>query len=187
MKTKVNVLNKVLSLFLVVCMLVSLVNVVRKETSALGTEEYFKVSDPSTMNAWQSIFGENVHNTSSAGTVWTDKSVFATADDFAKYGIELDDPNSFLVALSVIASNKSVSGLSSVPTDTMIVLDISSSMYPSGDPSVVSTMVTAVNSTVSKLQTMNMYNRVGVSIYFGGDTLWGTSSNSSMVLLPLGR
>ncbi len=187
MKTKVSVFNKVLSLFMVVCMLVSFVNVVREETSALEQEEYYKVSDPSTMDGWQSIFGENVHNTSSVGAVWTDKSVFATADEFAKYGIEINDPNSFLVALSVIASNKSVSGLSTVPTDTMLVLDISSSMYPGGDPSVVSTMVSAVNSTVSKLQTINIYNRVGVSIYFGGDTLWGTSANSSMVLLPLGR
>ncbi len=191
MKTKTTNWNRILSLVLVLCMLISVPNVIAQaasaEAEAKTVTQTTKVADPSTMDAWKSIFGADVLNTENAGGVWTDKSVFENAEAFSQYGITLDDEDNFLVALSVIASNKSVSGLSNVPTDTMLVLDLSSSMYPSRNPATVNTMVEAVNATIKDLQALNIHNRVGVTVYFGGETLWESKSDSSKVLLPLDR
>ncbi len=185
MKTKKGIFNRIVSIILILCMLVSIPQFVSQK--AFAADESNKVSDPSTMDDWKNYFGADVLNTFNAGGVWTDKSVFASAEQFEKLGINLDDENGFLTALSVIASNKSVEGLSNMPTDTMIVLDLSSSMYPSFNPSTVNTMVSAVNNTIKKLQEMNVNNRVGVSVYFGGEDLWFSTKNSSKVLLPLDR
>ncbi len=185
MKVKKGIFKRIVSAFLVLCMLISIPQFI--DQKAFADDEYTKVSDPSTMDDWKSYFGEDVLNTFNAGGVWTDKSVFSTDEQFEKLGISLDDDKGFITALSVIASNKSVEGLSNMPTDTMIVLDLSSSMYPSFNPSTVNTMVSAVNNTIKKLQEMNVNNRVGVSVYFGGEDLWFSSKNSSKVLLPLDR
>ncbi|MBE6648568.1 MAG: hypothetical protein E7614_03500 [Ruminococcaceae bacterium] len=185
MRTKTVFFKRALSFILVLCMLVSVPQIVKQ--SALAESEYTKIADDSTKDLWKTYFGSDVLNTENAGSVWTDKSVFTSADEFKDYGISLNDENGFLVALSVIASNKSVSGLSNVPTDTMIVLDLSSSMYPSRDPATVNTMVDAVNNTITSLQSLNIHNRVGVSVYFGGSTLWESKADSSKVLLPLDR
>ena len=74
-----------------------------------------RVTDPSTMNGWTSFFGEDVLSTENAGRIWTDKSVFTSADAFNNSYITLSDPNNFLVALSAISSNKSIVGYSNIP------------------------------------------------------------------------
>ncbi len=185
MKQNNSIFKRILSLFLVVCMLVGLPQIVRME--ALAESEFSKVSDPSTMDSWKDLFDPDVYNTENAGVVWTDKSVFTSANAFGKYGITMDNENAFLASLSLIASNKSVTGISTAPTDTMIVLDLSSSMYSSG-PETVNTMVNAVNQTLTQLQAMNINNRVGVSIFFGGEELWPVEGEKyNMVLLPIDR
>lgn len=50
------------------------------------------------------------------------KSVFTDDDAFSGTGIAMNGTNdSFLVALSAIASNTSVTGMSNAPTDTMLL------------------------------------------------------------------
>ncbi|MBQ9169161.1 MAG: VWA domain-containing protein, partial [Oscillospiraceae bacterium] len=125
-----------------------------------------------------------------AGGVWTDKSVFTDAASFV--AAEKDAPadltvgnNNFLVSLSALASNKEVVGQSAVPTDTMLVLDLSNSMDTSQS---VPSMISAANATIKALLEMNDNNRVGVVLYSGN-----TSSNqaaqtsSATVILPLDR
>ncbi len=182
--------KRIISLFLALLMLFSTVQIIGLKSYAEDSiPADTRKSDPSTMNDWTKYFGSNIMSTENAGAVWTDKSVFTNADAFKGTGITMDGTNnqSFLVALSAMASSQSVTGMSNVPTDTMIVLDLSSSMYPNMNPSTVQTMLSAVNSTINKLQNINKHNRVGVVIYYGRENLSQSQSTHSIVMLPLDR
>ncbi len=142
-----------------------------------------RVADPGTMDGWKAFFGEDVLSTENAGRIWTDKSVFTSADVFDNEYIKLSDPDNFLVALSAIASNKSIVGYSNLPSDTMLVLDVSNSMSSDN----LRAMVQATNDAMRKLYELNNHNRVGIILYSG--TAWGGSypKTSARVLLPLDR
>ena len=145
-----------------------------------------KIADPGTLNDWKLFFGPDKKDTTYAGSVWTDKSVFNTVGEYLtatdeaddNISLSLSDPNNYLVALSAIASSKSVEGFSTLPSDTILVLDLSGSMVQGGDS--VTPMVQAANSAITKLQELNANNRVGVVAYSYG-------SNAAEVILPLGR
>ncbi len=148
-----------------------------------------KVADPSTMDLWKNFFGSEVLHTQNAGGVWTDKSVFADASAFADIvdangdrRITLDSVNNFLVALSAIASNKEITGYTNIPTDTVLVLDVSGSMNDnSGNNDAVQELVDAANLAIKELTAVNKYNRIGIVLYSGD------GSGAGQVLLPLGR
>ena len=176
---------RILSLLLCLTMLVGYLPL----GNVRAAEADNRVADPSTMDDWKDLFLSNSLNTENAGAVWTDKSVFKDSLAFKGTGITQDDDQSFLVALSAIASNMSVTGISNIPTDTMMILDMSSSMYNgfNKQPDTVQNMVDAVNSSIVKLQALNAHNRVGVVIYYGGSTRAQSDSTCSTVLLPLDR
>ncbi len=148
-----------------------------------------RVTDSVTLNDWQRYFGEQVPSTQNSGNVWTDKSVMTDADVLGVDGVTLDNENGFLVALSAIASNTAVSGMTNIPTDTMLVLDLSSSLYRDAErePSVLRAALDAINAAVGKLQSANRYNRVGVVVYSGGENGALSDTSHAQVLLPLGR
>ncbi len=150
-----------------------------------------RVSDPSTLDGWKAYFAPEGGDlsTENAGGVWTNKSVLTAADPFAGSGITLGSSDNFLVALSAIASNKTVTGMSSLPTDTMLVLDVSGSMNnDQGNNNVASQLVSAANETIRALLEMNPHNRVGVVLYSGMRETGGHAQTSDAVLiLPLGR
>ena len=177
--------KRFLSLLLCLALLLSYLPV----WGTAAAEEDTRVADPSTMDGWKQLFLPENPNTENAGGVWMDKSVFADDSAFAGTGITLNDDESFLVALSAIASNMSVTGMSNTPTDTMMILDLSSSMYNGSNrtTTTVQTMLDAVNSSIVKLQSINEHNRVGVVIYYGGQDRIQSDSSNSMVLLPLDR
>ncbi len=168
--------------------------------AASGGEDT-RVADNTTLDGWQEYFGSDDENfnTRYAGYVWTDKSV--TTDDSAfGYAKELadnsghivisDDENNFLVSLSAMAASKSITGQDNKPTDTMIVLDMSSSMYKNSTdriPGPITAMIDSVNSTIKQLQELNVNNRVGVTVYYGGPDLNQAPANSYQVWLPLDR
>lgn len=183
MKTKLT--KRALSILICLAMLLSLLPVV---TYAADTATD-RIADPSTMDSWKDMFLADSLSTANAGAVWTDKSVFTDASAFAGTGISRDSDNSFLVALSAMGANMSVTGLSHTPTDTMIILDLSSSMYNgySRNPATVKTMLASVNSSIDELQAINPHNRVGVVIYFGGENRLQSDKTNSMVMLPLDR
>lgn len=149
-----------------------------------------RVADDPTWNGWESLFGPKHPSTENAGAVWTDKSVF-TADnlplEFTNAGGKLADTgDNFLVALSAIASNKEIVGYSTIPTDTVLVLDLSGSMADDGRDVA---MVRAANQAIDDLLKLNYNNRVGVVLYNGSNTGDGysTPSEGSVVFLPLDR
>lgn len=150
-----------------------------------------RVVDPSTFNSWQKLFPEN--NTEQAGRVWTDKSVFTSPDGIGKlvdangndYNLTmLDKDNNFLIALSVLASNKAIVGYSYAPTDTMLILDVSASMNNSG---YVDELVAAANNALEELLELNRHNRVGIVLYSGNSVIGNSSGSTATVLLPLDR
>ncbi len=182
--------HRLLSLLLCMALLASLLPAAMLFAGAASPEDT-RLADPSTMDGWKRFFLPDSREitTENAGGVWTDKSVFTDATAFSGTGITMDETDSFLVALSAMGSNMSVSGLSNMPTDTMMILDLSSSMYNgfSRDPATVQTMLDSVNSSIVKLQELNIHNRVGVVVYYGGPDRNQSNSTNSKVMLPLGR
>ncbi|MBQ8203001.1 MAG: hypothetical protein IJZ75_01815 [Clostridia bacterium] len=175
LKTK---LNKIMSVFLVLAIVLSLFTGVSITTMAATPDaNYTKVADAATLDGWKSFFGSTVPSTENAGGVWTDKSVFADNSAFQNL-VDADgnpiasptvDKDGFLVALSAIASNKTIVGYSHIPTDTVLALDISGSMGPStwgsSNNDAVEELVLAANAAITTLLELNNNNRVGVLLY----------------------
>ncbi len=180
MKTNV-FFKRFTSVFLVLAMMVALMPTIFAQTTQTLTSPYKLEADSVTFDSWKNVFGSNYFDTVNAGGVWTDKSVFTSASVLGSLvGIDgkplsvSNGANNFLVTLSTIAANKSIVGYSHVPTDTVLVLDVSGSMYNSSS---VSDLVTATNAAITSLQALNEHNRVGIVVY----------SATSQTLLELDR
>ncbi len=142
-----------------------------------------RVADPSTMDTWKQFYGPEATSTQYAGGVWMDKSVLTEATAFPQGTITMtDSENGFLVALSAIASNKEIRGYSTVPTDTVLVVDVSASMTPTAP-----TLTASLNATLKALLDSNYNNRVGVVLYAGADEGASSYVDSVTVLMPLDR
>ncbi len=141
-----------------------------------------KIVDNSTMNDWEQFFDEDT--TEYAGGVWTDKSVFSNAGAFPGSVTMMDANNNFLVALSALASNKEIVGYSTIPTDTMLILDLSQSMDNSGS---IPQTITAANAAIDKLLKLNKNNRVGVVLYSGNSSRGKSKTSTGKLLLSLNR
>lgn len=169
MKTNYKFSHRVLSWVLALAMVLSLfpLKVLITKSSAASVNGMDLVADKSTMDAWKDLFPIDNPSTENSGKVWLDKSVVAGNMTFgtgaAQTEISRDKVQSFLVALSAMASTKSITGSSYAPTDTMLVLDISGSMQGSD----ATNMVKAANDSIKSLLEANKYNRVGVVLYSG--------------------
>lgn len=187
MTRKYSVGNRFLSVLLTIAMLISMLPMGILPAFAAGAGSD-RVADPSTMDGWKKFFPTTGEiSTENAGGVWMDKSVFTDASAFAELGIRQNDPDSFLVALTAIAANMSITGMSHVPTDTMLVLDVSGSMNDNNN-NVAKDLVDAANESIRTLLSANKYNRVGVVLYSGPATQGGeATANDAVLILPLGR
>lgn len=152
--------------------------------------DFTEVADTSTLDGWKSVFGEpgsNRISTENAGKVWTDKSVFTNSLTSGRTTVRTSKENSMLVALSAMASNTAVKGEANVPTDTMLILDVSGSMNDNaGNNDQAENLVKSANTSIAKLLGMNPNNRVGVILY-SGTSASNTNNDAAIVLLPLGR
>ena len=161
-------------------------------STAINSESVVnRVVDDATWDEWKTLFGVDHPSTENAGAVWTDKSVFTPNALPKEYtdanGTLTDTGDNFLVALSAIASNKEIVGYSTVPTDTVLVLDVSGSM-DAGNPSRAAQMVSAANDAIRDLLALNYYNRIGVVLYSGNsDTGSATYQQGTALLMPLDR
>ncbi len=191
MKTR-RFFKRFISVVLVVSMMLAIMPTVFANTRAVQGSPYKLESDAATLNGWKSFFGADYFDTVNAGGVWTDKSVFTDASllgalvgtDGNSVSVSAGE-NNFLVALSTIAANKSIVGYSHVPTDTILVLDVSGSMGPGSGSAyndAVADMVTAANAAITSLQSLNKHNRVGVVLYSSN-----LNDDSPAILLPLGK
>lgn len=193
-------MKKILAVILSVLIVLSALPISLLSVFAESSSEGI-VADTPTIHSWKEFFGKSDDgsvNTENAGGIWVDKSVFTT-DTIKTTFPHLDKAlapsennfgeENFLVSLATIGSNKEIVGYSTIPTDTMLVLDLSSSMYGNTgkNADTVTKMVKAVNNAIEKLQSLNNYNRVGVVIYFGGPDYNQATSSAYKVLLGLDR
>ncbi len=179
--------KKVLSVVLCIALIMTYLPISAMAASA-SSNYISRVSDPSTMNTWEDFFLPNGKiSTENAGGVWMDKSVFTNNSQFGNTGITMDNNDAFLVALSAMATNMTVTGMSHVPTDTMLILDVSASMGP-GQNNVASELIEAANESIASLLDTNSHSRVGVVLYSGPTTQGGSATaNDAVRILPLGR
>ena len=177
--------KRITSMFLVLSLLMTMLPLMASMAGA-ATVKGNRVADPSTMDSWKDFFPITGNlSTENAGAIWMDKSVFTDASAFAGTGITQSDPESFLVALSTMASNMSMTGISHVPTDTMLILDVSGSMSDNYSD-VAEELVDAANESIGKLLATNKYNRVGVVLY-SGSTTGNNYNGAAATVLPLER
>lgn len=187
----VRIAKRALASLICIMMIVSMMIVAIPGSAANNFGKVDRVVDTATTDDWQKLFGEDIDDTSGAGSIWGDKSVFTSPDRINGYinGTASDismlnaDEN-FLIALSAIASNKTVVGYSSIPTDTMLVLDLSNSMSSAA----LQNMMSAANDAIRRLNELNRNNRVGVVLYAGTSVdREYTLEAAAKVLLPLDR
>ncbi len=181
MKAKTKFSQKILSVFLSIVLLLSVLplSVLTASAAQAQLEDnsgITRYADPSTMDGWKEfIYQDADHfNTANAGGIWTDKSVFTDNSEFTALGIDgINNPSErgFLTSLSAIGSNMTITGQSAVATDTVMVLDTSGSMTAAA----VISMVEAANISIASLMDANINNRVAVVFY----------SNSATTFLPL--
>ena len=197
---KYTLLQKVLALALTAVMVIGMVPgtvLAAEETSVIRT------ADSSTLNGWKPLFTEPTVagvslSTENAGGIWTDKSVFeadsvpgeltsAVSKENTSVSIT-DEGDNFLVALSAIASNKEITGYSTIPTDTVFILDLSSSMRSNDDRggSALDELVDATNAAIADLLNLNKNNRVGVVLYAGNTSgEFNNNQGVTTVLMPI--
>lgn len=187
MKRNISTLSKrILTLFLSVMMILSALPLM----SVTADTDDTRVVDPETVDKWQALFGSSTNNTLNAGIVLRDKTVYNPSKlpaDIAKH-ITMDEnkKDNFLVSLSAIASNKEIKGYSNLPSDTMLVLDLSGSMV--NQSNAIANMVTAANAAMDELFALNPYNRVGMVLYSGNSASDEPAyTSSATVLLPIDR
>ena len=206
MKTR-KMTDRIISMVLCVIMLFGLLPAGMFMISAGASSSMERIVDEHTLDQWKQYFGIQADNandvllsTEYAGGVWTDKSVFS-ADNIpsqitdATYNgkpISMNDKgDNFLVSLSAIASNKQIKGYSTIPTDTVLILDLSSSMRYTDDNngSAVDELVQATNKAITDLLSLNNNNRIAVVIYAGNEAKqFGVDSQGiTQVVLPLDR
>ena len=161
------IVSTILSIALLITCLPLVLAAVTTEGSTFAIE-----ADRSTIDGWKQFFPVSGNLTTvNAGAVWADKSVFKSGATIDGKNFTINGKNSFLVALSAIGSNMSVTGKAAAPTDTVLVLDTSGSMK--GAPA--RAMINAVNVAMGQLMEANEKNRVAV-VFF---------ANNRTVFLPL--
>lgn len=170
------VMHKVLAMVLTLVMVLGMLPTV---ATAVPAQSSVRTADPSTINDGRQLFvdpatGGVALTTENAGGVWTDKSVFdpgsipaelTDAVSLENTSLSVSDTgDNFLVALSAIASNKEIAGYSTIPTDTVFILDMSSSMRYNDDNggSAIDELVDATNKAITDLLALNLNNRIAV-------------------------
>ena len=176
--------KRLLSILLCVALVLGYIPAVASAADSGASQNYYhRVVDVNTMNNWTKYFSETDINTANAGGVWTDKSVFKDASAFGGKITMLDSNKNFLTALSALAANKEVVGYSTVPTDTVLVLDLSGSMEGSE-----SSLINAANDAIGTLLETNENNRVGVVLYSAAGTTGSSTYEESVTrILPIDR
>ena len=202
MKKSISAFNKMASILVSLALVLTYVPLAIDSMSANAFAS--RVVDPHTLDQWKNFFGPQTNHsqnvsltTEYAGGVWTDKSVFTPNSipeqltDAAYNGESIsveDKGDNFLVSLSAIASNKQIKGYSTIPTDTVLILDLSSSMRYTDDQggSAVDELVEAANKAITDLLSLNNNNRVAVVVYAGNTNKSFSEANGiTRVVLPL--
>lgn len=191
---KYNLMQKIWAIVLTLVMVIGMLPVC---ALAVPESNVWRAADASTEDVWKGLFVESDANgvkftTENAGGIWTDKSVFTPDNvpgDWKTAGVNIAEQNdNFLVALSAVASNKEITGYSTIPTDTVFILDLSSSMQSNDDNgrSAIDELVDATNKAITDLLALNHNNRIGVVLYAGNTSKqFNDNEGITTILLPM--
>lgn len=146
--------------------------------------EFNRLADEDTSRKYDESLGDN-NSTRYAGRVWNDKTVSSgdmtftgttSAGQGSTYTVKRGNSD-FLVTYSTLATSQTVIGQH--PTDTVFILDFSTSMtwgYSTRHESVaqsqsrIQAMVESVNSAIDTLVHANGQNRIGIAVFNGEST-----------------
>ena len=185
MTTKITLGQRITSIVICLALVLSYLPFMASAQAVDDASYYNRVVDDNTMNNWTKYFDINNLDTTNAGGVWTDKSVFTDTDEFPNSVTMMDSDRNFLTALSSIAANKEIVGYSTIPTDTVLVLDLSGSMENSNSED---DLIDAANNAIEELLNVNQNNRVGVVLYSASDRTGSSSYSQSVTrILPIDR
>ncbi len=189
MKSKHTLLSKLLSFVLALTVLLGVMPIM----SLSADEDSTSIADPKTIDNWQYWFSKE--SSRYAGGIFIDKSVYTAKEAVApnsyfydianklKFGKDNFGNDNFMVSLSAVGSTTQITGKTSVPADTVFILDLSASM--SNDE--VTTMIRATNRAITELLE-NPDSRVSVVLYSGNSTTSNNATlNNATVILPLNR
>lgn len=187
MKNKRTKLKKWLSVLLAVTILFGTMPIVNIAAASPSSS----VADPKTVDNWKTWFPTD--SSRYAGGIYLDKSVYTATEAVAQnsyfydiadklsFGKDKFGNDNFMVSLSAVGSTTQITGQTSVPADTVFILDLSNSM--SGDE--VETMVRATNRAITTLLE-NSDSRVSVVLYSGNSSTSNNATlNTATVILPL--
>ena len=127
----------------------------------VATQDYDKVDDPNTFDAW---YDTQAYNTATTGRIWADKTVdikpivFDKREALNGKSIAMSPNADFQVALSALSSTSNTSGFTAVPLDIVLVLDVSGSMeedFGTGSQTKLDSLKTAVNNFLDKAAEVN--------------------------------
>lgn len=166
------------------CLVFSLLSVGAPQALAQGTRDTLgKVADTVTAHNWESVLGSAEQGTRNSGNIWTDKSVAVDSLDFSESdgikGATFNNDSDFLLSYSALGSTSVVNGEDTVPTDLMVVMDMSGSMgyKNSNGETGMQAMIPALNKFIHTYLEANQYNRIGFVAY----------DSTAYVLMPLDR
>ncbi len=180
MANKQRISHRIISMILIIGMLMSYIPLTVATVFSTASP-VLRVSDTPTLDNWKNFFGNTHLSTENAGRVWTDKSVMTSASQLGVSGVTLNDTETgFLVALSAIGSNATVTGEANLPADVVFVLDLSNSM----DSTDRTNLVNATNESIGTLMADNPNTRISV-ICFSGSSSSNTNNSAAVVTLPL--
>lgn len=133
-----------------------------QRTADTDTTQEYTLGDPS--------------STQYDGRVWVDKSV--SAKDKVTFGSNVvTNASDFLVTYSALATSTNTVGVT--PTDTVFILDFSTSMTwgykedhvsVARDQSRIQAMITSVNNAIDALVKANPQNRIAIAVFNGAST-----------------
>lgn len=127
----------------------------------VATQDYDKVDDPNTFDAW---YDTQAYNTATTGRIWADKTVdikpivFDKREALKGQSIAMSKDADFQVALSALSSTSNTSGFTAVPLDIVLVLDVSGSMaddFGTGSQTKLDSLKAAVNNFLDEAANVN--------------------------------
>ncbi len=200
-----NLLEKIVSLTLIIIYLISAISVSFANTTSVLSNDVMKTSitedagifacaDNSTVDSYKDIVINSEQGGRYDGRIWADKSVYAHNENpevtlDSKFDINYEED--FLHVFSVLGSSKRLVALP--PAKTIIVIDNSGSMYSSStefEENRAYKTAMAVNEAIDSLMRAGEYNEVGVVGFGLGKTSVGNIENghdTAEIIMPIGH
>ncbi len=115
------------------------------------------MADPSSMDDWAAILGDETPNTANIGRIWTDKTVSTDTITTSSGSVINRGDSAFITALSALSSTSNVKSSSTTPLDIVLVLDASGSMDDSMDDGTkrIDALKSAANNFVNHIAEQN--------------------------------